>query len=191
MTLTTQLTQPAFRAAIGLGANLGDSAATLREALGALGQLPWTQVLAVSSFYRSAPVGAEGPDYVNAAAVLSTALGPRELLHALQGLEQAHGRERPYRHAPRTLDLDILWLDQWVCQSPELTVPHPRWAERAFVLEPLVEVLDRLEGEGQTPWGWPLPSPALRAQLVADQGISAASFREHAVLSFEYLPKAR
>jgi 2-amino-4-hydroxy-6-hydroxymethyldihydropteridine diphosphokinase len=164
----------AFRAAIGLGANLGEARQTLLDALDGVAELPWTHVEAVSSFYKTAPVGASGPDYVNAVALLSTALGPRELLHALQALEVAHGRERPYLHAPRTLDLDVLWYERLVRHTPELTLPHPRWRQRAFVLEPLVEALcldtsDALEGAAT--WGWPLPDATLRATLAAQQGI--------------------
>lgn len=164
----------AFRAAIGLGANLGEARQTLLEVLTELAGLPWTQVDAVSSFYKTAPVGASGPDYINAVALLSTSLGPVELLHALQGLEWAHGRERPYRQAPRTLDLDILWYERLTRHTAELTVPHPRWHERAFVLEPLAEVLSsgaNLPADGATGWGWPLPDAALRATLAAQQGI--------------------
>jgi 2-amino-4-hydroxy-6-hydroxymethyldihydropteridine diphosphokinase len=164
----------AFRAAIGLGANLGEARQTLLNALAELAGLPWTQVDAVSLFYKTAPVGASGPDYVNAVALLSTALGPLELLHALQGLEWAHGRERPYRHAPRTLDLDILWYERLVRHTAELTLPHPRWRARAFVLEPLSEVLSSgatWPAEGATNWGWPLPDATERAALAAQQGI--------------------
>lgn len=126
---------------IGLGANLGDRKAALREALAALGQLRGTQVLRVSPLYGSAPVDAGGPDYLNAVAELASTLTPQALLQALQTIEQAAGRERPYRNAPRTLDLDILWFGDQVINTPELTVPHPRMAERAFVLRPLADLV--------------------------------------------------
>jgi len=125
---------------IGLGANLGDARAALRVAVRALAALPGTRVLRVSSLYRSAPVDAGGPDYLNAVAELDTPLAPLALLHALQSIEQAAGRERPYRNAPRTLDLDLLLHGDERLDSPELTVPHPRMGERAFVLLPLAEL---------------------------------------------------
>jgi len=125
---------------VALGANLGDAQAAVRQALHDLGALPRTQLVRASSFYRSAPVDATGPDFVNAVAELRTALGPYELLEALQALEQAAGRERPWRNAPRTLDLDILLYGELELADPVLTVPHPRMRERAFVLLPLSEI---------------------------------------------------
>ncbi|WP_199226717.1 2-amino-4-hydroxy-6-hydroxymethyldihydropteridine diphosphokinase, partial [Acidovorax sp. HMWF029] len=126
---------------VGLGANLGEREATLRNALTALGQCPGTRVLRVSPLYGSAPVDAGGPDYLNAVAEVATTLAPEALLHALQAIEQSAGRERPYRNAPRTLDLDILWFGDQVIDTPDLTVPHPRMAERAFVLRPLADLV--------------------------------------------------
>lgn len=129
------------RAYIGLGANLGeDLGATLTQAALKLAALDRTQVVALSSLWRSAPVDAEGPDFVNAVVALDTALAPLALLDALQAIEQAHGRERPYRNAPRTLDLDLLLYGDVVLESPRLTLPHPRLGERAFVLRPLLEI---------------------------------------------------
>ena len=125
---------------IGLGANLGDARAALRSAVQAMAALPGTRLLRVSSLYRSAPVDAGGPDYLNAVAELDTTLAPLELLHALQRIEQAAGRERPYRNAPRTLDLDLLLFGDARIESPKLTVPHPRMGARAFVLVPLSEI---------------------------------------------------
>ena len=125
---------------VGLGANLGEREAALRSALAAIGQLPGTRVTRVSPLYGSAPVDAGGPDYLNAVAELTTALAPQPLLQALQSIEQAAGRQRPYRNAPRTLDLDILWFGGQAIDTPELTVPHPRMAERAFVLRPLADL---------------------------------------------------
>ena len=122
---------------IGLGANLGDRRGTLHTALAAMGQLPATQLLRVSPLYRSAPVEAGGPDYLNAVVELATMRTAQELLEALQTIEQSAGRERPYRNAPRTLDLDILWFGGQVIATQNLVVPHPRMAERAFVLRPL------------------------------------------------------
>lgn len=129
------------RAYIGLGANLGDDlSATLTQAALSLAALPQTRVSALSSVWRSAPVDAGGPDFLNAVVALDTALAPLDLLDALQAIEQAHGRERPYRHAPRTLDLDLLLYDDLVLDTPRLTLPHPRLGERAFVLCPLMEI---------------------------------------------------
>jgi 2-amino-4-hydroxy-6-hydroxymethyldihydropteridine diphosphokinase len=128
------------RVFVGLGANLGDARATLTAALDRLAGLPQTRLVACSSFYRSAPVDAQGPDFINAVAELDTALEPRPLLLALQSIEVEHGRERPYRHAPRTLDLDLLLFGQRVIDEPGLCVPHPRLHGRAFVLQPLMEL---------------------------------------------------
>ncbi len=131
---------------IGLGANLGDRKATLRTALASIDQLPGTKVLRVSPLYGSAPVDAGGPDYLNAVAELATTQAPQALLQALQTIEKSAGRERPYRNAPRTLDLDILWFGGQVIDTPELTVPHPRMTERAFVLRPLADLVpERVE----------------------------------------------
>jgi 2-amino-4-hydroxy-6-hydroxymethyldihydropteridine diphosphokinase len=125
---------------IGLGANLGDAQATLRAAFSALAALPRTRLLARSSYFRSAPVGATGPDYLNAVARITTGLSAHELLAHLLAIERRHGRERPFRNAPRTLDLDLLLLADVVIATPDLTLPHPRLAERAFVLVPLAEL---------------------------------------------------
>lgn len=139
------------RAWVGLGANLGDARATLEAALDALAALPGTTVAARSSFWRSAPVDATGPDFVNAVAALDTALAPLALLDALQGIEAAHGRERPYVNAPRTLDLDLLLHGGRVLSEARLTLPHPRMHLRAFVLEPLAELAPALEIPGRGP----------------------------------------
>ncbi len=132
------------RVFVGLGANLGDAHATLTAALRDLAGLPGTRLVATSSFYRSAPVQARGPDFVNAVAELATTLEPRALLQALHAIEDAHGRERPYVNAPRTLDLDLLLHGQRCEQEPGLTLPHPRLQERAFVLQPLLELAPHL-----------------------------------------------
>ena len=134
---------------IGLGANLGDRGAALQQALASLAALPQTEVRQVSSLYRSAPVDADGPDYLNAVAELATELAPNALLQALQAIEVAAGRERLYRNAPRTLDLDILLYGDEVITTPDLTVPHPRMGERAFVLLPLSELAPARVTPGQ------------------------------------------
>jgi 2-amino-4-hydroxy-6-hydroxymethyldihydropteridine diphosphokinase len=125
---------------VGLGANLGDAQANLRAALRALADVAQVQVVQTSSFYSSAPVDSTGPDYVNAVVELRTTLTAPALLAAMQAIEQALGRQRPYRNAPRTLDLDLLLYGQANIQSPTLTVPHPRMYERAFVLLPLAQL---------------------------------------------------
>jgi 2-amino-4-hydroxy-6-hydroxymethyldihydropteridine diphosphokinase len=128
-------------AVIGLGANLGDPVAQLRAAIAAIGALPQTRVLAVSSFYRTAPVGfLDQPDFVNAAVAVDTALAPRALLEGLAAVERAAGRERTFKDAPRLIDLDVLLYDERVVDEPGLAIPHPRLHERAFALAPLVEV---------------------------------------------------
>jgi 2-amino-4-hydroxy-6-hydroxymethyldihydropteridine diphosphokinase len=110
------------------------------DAVAALAQWPGCQVRQVSSVYRSAPVDAAGPDFFNAVVALDTTLSPEDLLTALQAIEQAFGRQRPYRHAPRTLDLDLLLHGDAVRSTPHLTLPHPRLHLRAFVLQPLLEI---------------------------------------------------
>lgn len=128
------------QAFVALGANLGDAQSAVWTAIEALGGLPATTLVRASSLYRSAPVDAGGPDFINAVAELHTQLDAPALLDRLQALENAAGRERPYRHAPRTLDLDLLLYGDARIASPRLSVPHPRMAERAFVLLPLAEI---------------------------------------------------
>jgi 2-amino-4-hydroxy-6-hydroxymethyldihydropteridine diphosphokinase len=127
-------------ALVALGANLGHAPKTVRQALVDLGRMPATRVESTSFLYRSAPYEAQGPDFINAVARIATGLTAPDLLVALQALEAAAGRERPYLNAPRTLDLDLIYYGQACVDSPALTVPHPRWQERAFVLLPLAEV---------------------------------------------------
>lgn len=126
---------------IGLGSNLKDPVAQINRAFGELSALFSTRVVARSSLYRSAPVGwAEQPDFVNAVAVVETGLSPQELLAALLAIEQRHGRVREFTNAPRTLDLDLLMYEDLNCNDEDLTLPHPRMHERAFVLMPLTEI---------------------------------------------------
>jgi 2-amino-4-hydroxy-6-hydroxymethyldihydropteridine diphosphokinase len=127
-------------ACVAVGANLGDAVATVRQALHQLAALPSTQLVRASSLYRSAPYEAQGPDFINAVALVQTQLSPLALLHALQAIELQSGRERPYKNAPRTLDLDVIFYGDVALDTPELAVPHPRWFERAFVLLPLAEI---------------------------------------------------
>ncbi len=137
---TVSNAREAVTAFVGLGANLGDARASVLQALADLSALPETRVCARSRLYRTAPHEAQGPDFVNAVARLETRLSAPALLAQLQALEQAAGRERPYFHAPRTLDLDLLLYGDARIDSPRLTVPHPRMHVRAFVLHPLAEL---------------------------------------------------
>jgi 2-amino-4-hydroxy-6-hydroxymethyldihydropteridine diphosphokinase len=125
---------------IGIGANLGDARANVFDALARLAHLPHTKLLEYSSIYRSAPIDSSGDDYLNAVARIETALDAPALLEALHTIELAHGRERPYRNAPRTLDLDVLLYGDERIDLPTLHVPHPRMTARAFVLLPLLEI---------------------------------------------------
>ncbi len=134
---------------VALGANLGDAAQALRDALSALGDTPGVRLVRASSLYRTAPIQSTGPDYVNAVAEVSTTLNAMALLDALQAIEQQAGRERPYRNAPRTLDMDLLLFGGARVESRRLMVPHPRMAQRAFVLVPLAEVAPALVSAGQ------------------------------------------
>jgi 2-amino-4-hydroxy-6-hydroxymethyldihydropteridine diphosphokinase len=129
-----------IRAKIGIGANLGDARETVLQAIARLTQLPKTKLTAQSSLYLTAPLDADGDDYVNAVIEIDTELDALPLLRSLQELELAFGRERPYRNAPRTLDLDLLLYAQQEINSDTLIVPHPRMTERAFVLLPLLQI---------------------------------------------------
>ena len=125
---------------IGIGANLGDARANVEDAIARLSAMPQSCLLQRSSLYRTAPIDSSGDDYINAVAAIDTTLDAPALLDALRAIELAHGRERPYRNAPRTLDLDILLYGEELIDLPHLHVPHPRMTERAFVLAPLLEI---------------------------------------------------
>jgi len=126
---------------IALGSNLGDPKKQLRSALSALAGIPQTRLVRVSSFYRNPPEGGlDQPAFVNAVAEIETGASPRELLDRLLEIERAHGRERDYPNAPRTLDLDIALYGDRVVHDPGLTIPHPRMVRRAFVMVPLAEI---------------------------------------------------
>ena len=132
------------RAYVGLGANLGPARTNLAAAVAALAAHPAVQDLRASSLYRSTPVDAQGPDFLNAVVGFNTALQPLDLLDLLQQLEQSAGRQRPYPNAPRTLDLDLLLLGKLKRATPRLSLPHPRLQERLFVLAPLGELAPEL-----------------------------------------------
>jgi len=146
------------RVHIGLGANLGDARATLEAARDALAALPGCTLVACSSWWRSAPLDASGPDFLNGVVALDTTLSPLALLDALQAIERQHGRERPYRNAPRTLDLDLLLFGEQIITDSRLTVPHPRLLERAFVVYPLLEIAPQLTVPGFGPLAAALPA---------------------------------
>ena len=145
-------------ATIGLGANLGDARQAVQDAVRAIGAFEHCQLHAASPLYRSAPVDSSGPDYFNAVLQIRTRLSAPDLLDRLHQLERGAGRERPYRNAPRTLDLDILLYGAARIDSPRLTVPHPRMYQRAFVLRPLADIAPALVS-------------AQALQAVADQAI--------------------
>jgi 2-amino-4-hydroxy-6-hydroxymethyldihydropteridine diphosphokinase len=136
---------------VGLGANLGDPRRTVSEAMLELGRLPKCAPTGRSSLYRSAPLGYTAqPDFINAVVGLETELEAESLLDQLQAIENRHGRERPFSGAPRTLDLDLLLYGGAQLSTPRLTLPHPRMHERAFVLQPLLELdpLISVSGKG-------------------------------------------
>ena len=160
---------PPRLACIGLGANLGDATGTLDAACVALGGLPETVWVAASGRWRSRPVEASGPDYLNAVACVRTRLSPEALLDALQAIEDHHGRVRPYPNAPRTLDLDLLLHGDLQRDTARLTLPHPRMAARAFVLLPLLQLCAALPGQIELPGGASLQEWTARAQWLAQQ----------------------
>ena len=126
---------------VGLGSNLDEPRTQVERALDELALLPRTQFRRRSSLYRTAPVGhAAQPNFINAVAAIDTELGAEELLAELQAIESRHGRKRSFPNAPRTLDLDLLLYGDARISSPGLVVPHRRMHERAFVLQPLVEI---------------------------------------------------
>lgn len=134
---------------LGLGANLGDPATALARAVQQLAAHPDITVTARSSYYHTAPVDSSGPDYTNAVVAVHTTLTAPELLTCIQGIEASAGRERPYRNAPRTLDLDILLYGDAQVSSAALDIPHPRMWQRAFVLLPLAQIAPQLVSEAQ------------------------------------------
>jgi 2-amino-4-hydroxy-6-hydroxymethyldihydropteridine diphosphokinase len=151
------------RVAIALGSNLGDRQHHLSSAIQQL--TVSVRDARVSTFRETAPVGVAGeqPAYLNAALAGVTELGAHDLFHALQHIEAAHGRERPYPNAPRTLDLDLVLYGDEIIDTPSLVVPHPRFRKRAFVLEPLAEIapdfVDPVSGQTVAELWAKLPGP--------------------------------
>jgi 2-amino-4-hydroxy-6-hydroxymethyldihydropteridine diphosphokinase len=165
---------PRFRAFVALGGNLGDVRARLRGAVAALIDLPGTGLEGCSSLYRTRPVDAGGPDFLNAVVALDTVLAPQELMRALLRIELDNDRERPHVNAPRTLDLDLLHHGGAILQTPTLTLPHPRQQGRAFVMTPLAELVAHLPERAESPKPDAL-SEEKRARLADEQGIELIS----------------
>ncbi|WP_054944004.1 2-amino-4-hydroxy-6-hydroxymethyldihydropteridine diphosphokinase [Paenibacillus ihuae] len=135
-------TSEASEAYIALGANLGDREGTLKEALNRLNQHEGIEVVRCSRIYETEPVGyLDQPQFLNMAAALRTTLEPEDLLHVMLAIETQLGRVRDIRYGPRTVDLDLLWVEGRSLDTPELTLPHPRMMERAFVLIPLSDIV--------------------------------------------------
>jgi 2-amino-4-hydroxy-6-hydroxymethyldihydropteridine diphosphokinase len=146
---------------VGIGSNLLDPAAQVKSALAELGRLPRSRLLKASSLYRTAPIGhADQPEFVNAVASLETSLQPAELLAGLQSIEKQHGRQRSFKDAPRTLDLDLLMFNDQVIDKADLQIPHPRMHLRAFVLKPLLEIAPGIAIPGIGPAAARLPDIA-------------------------------
>ncbi len=128
------------RVTIGIGANLGNAQETVEQTIQLLCKKNEFNDAAFSSIYKSAPIDSSGPDYFNAVLTADTTLSAPQVLSLLQNIERDAGRERPYKNAPRSLDLDLLLYDTLQMDSPILTLPHPRMHLRAFVLMPLAEI---------------------------------------------------
>lgn len=141
----------AVSAYVGIGSNLGDPRINVERAIQQLGGLPKSRLADRSSLFLTAPVEADGDDYVNAVVRIETDLSSQELLDALLSLERSFGRDRPYVNAPRTLDLDLLLYGSQTITMPSLQVPHPRMTQRAFVLIPLLEIDPFIEIPGKGP----------------------------------------
>jgi 2-amino-4-hydroxy-6-hydroxymethyldihydropteridine diphosphokinase len=150
--MSSPFPSPVSRAFIALGSNLDDPAFHICRAFKELAGLPASRVLRRSSLYRSSPIGwLDQPDFINAVVELETALSPRDLLTALLEIERNHGRLREYPNSPRTLDLDVLMYDDVKCDEPDLVLPHPRMHQRAFVLQPLLEIAPDCQIDGHGP----------------------------------------
>ena len=138
------------QAFIALGSNLEDPTIQIQQAFIELNELPDTRLIKHSSLYITAPMGrVDQPDFINAVAQIETSKTPHDLLSALLAIEHQHKRVREEINAPRTLDLDILMYDDLQCQDPGLTLPHPRISQRAFVLQPLIEICPESTIPGQ------------------------------------------
>ncbi|MFH1505048.1 MAG: 2-amino-4-hydroxy-6-hydroxymethyldihydropteridine diphosphokinase [Candidatus Omnitrophota bacterium] len=125
---------------IGIGSNLGDRLENINKALDYLKENKNISLEKISSFIETEPVNAPGPKYLNGAIKITTNLPPKNLLVVLQNIEKELGRSRPYKNAPRTIDLDILLYDNEIIDEPELEIPHPKMLGREFVMKPLLEI---------------------------------------------------
>lgn len=158
----------ARKAYVALGSNLADPAGNVIRAASEMNTIPGVRVIATSRLYTTAPVGVQDqPDFVNAAAMLEVDCTARELLDGLLALEKRYGRDRASerRWGPRTLDLDLVLFGQQTIDEPGLTVPHPRMAERRFVLEPLADLAPAL-----VPPGWTLSIGRTLAAMLEEAG---------------------
>jgi dihydroneopterin aldolase/2-amino-4-hydroxy-6-hydroxymethyldihydropteridine diphosphokinase len=173
--------RPPSRAVLALGSNLGDRRAMVQSAVDALASVPGIRLVAVSALVETEAVGGpRQPDYLNAVVLVDTTLAPQELLGACRRIETGHGRRRCVRWGPRTLDIDIIDHSGTVCFEEDLTLPHPRAAERAFVLVPWLTV----DPGATLPAGGPSPSP-MSVRLLA------AEARDLAGVRFSALPPLR
>jgi 2-amino-4-hydroxy-6-hydroxymethyldihydropteridine diphosphokinase len=129
-----------YKCAIALGSNLGDSLAILNSSIDKIKTSPQIDLIAVSSWYRTTPIGPPQPDYLNGCAIVWTSLTAKRFLNTLQAIEAEFGRVRKEVWGARTLDLDLLLYGDEIIDTPDLQVPHPRMTERGFVLVPLAEI---------------------------------------------------
>lgn len=137
------------KAYLGIGTNIGDRYNNINNAIESLKHLPLTQVVKISDIYETAPWGYEQQDdFLNVCVEIETELSPKTILGACLGIEAAFGRERPFKNAPRIIDIDVLMYEGVQSDDPELTLPHPRIQERAFVLIPLRDILESLTFDG-------------------------------------------
>lgn len=143
------------KAFLSLGSNMGDKIACLKAAAEEIAHTAGVELIGKSSLYTTAPVGyLEQDDFINAVIAVETELSPEQLLKACQQVETSLKRERLIRWGPRTIDVDILWIDGYFSQSEMLTVPHPRMTERAFVMVPLAELNPELVIQDKTVEDW-------------------------------------
>jgi 2-amino-4-hydroxy-6-hydroxymethyldihydropteridine diphosphokinase len=160
VTSATHARPPRLRAVVGLGANLGDRLGTMRAALEALRAR--THIVATSRVYATAPVGPPQPEYLNAAALVEWEGSAEALLDALLAVEGHLGRVRRERNGPRVIDLDVLWIEGLAIEAERLSVPHPRLAERAFALVPMLEIVPDA-GDPRTGERYVVPRGEVRA----------------------------
>lgn len=132
-----------FEAVLSLGSNLGDREFYLKSAVEDLKNIPGIELVSISSVYETEPFGVSGSQgkYLNCCVLIKTSLPPFALLGVCLGIETKLGRQRPYRFAPRTIDIDIIFYENEIINDENLTLPHPRMGERAFVLVPMMDIL--------------------------------------------------